>query len=28
MRTELVRDMKLMGCTSIDKLSRDNLCFH
>jgi L-lactate dehydrogenase (cytochrome) len=28
MRTELVRDMKLMGCTSIDQLSRDNLRFH
>ena len=27
MRTELVRDMKLMGCTSIDQLSRDNLRF-
>jgi L-lactate dehydrogenase (cytochrome) len=28
MRTELVRDMKLMGCTAIDQLSRDNLRFH
>jgi L-lactate dehydrogenase (cytochrome) len=28
MRTELVRDMKLMGCTSIDQLSRDNIRFH
>jgi L-lactate dehydrogenase (cytochrome) len=28
MRTELVRDMKLMGCTSIDQLSRDSLRFH
>jgi L-lactate dehydrogenase (cytochrome) len=25
MRTELVRDMKLMGCTSIDQLSRENI---
>jgi len=25
MRTELERDMKLMGCTSISQLSRDNL---
>lgn len=28
MRTELERDMKLMGCTSIDQLSRANLRFH
>jgi L-lactate dehydrogenase (cytochrome) len=27
MRTELERDMKLMGCTSIGQLSRDNLRF-
>jgi len=27
MRTELERDMKLMGCTAIDQLSRDNLRF-
>ncbi len=27
MRTELERDMKLMGCTSIDQLSNDNLRF-
>jgi len=27
MRTELERDMKLMGCTSISQLSRDNLRF-
>ena len=27
MRTELVRDMKLMGCTSIGQLSRTNLRF-
>jgi L-lactate dehydrogenase (cytochrome) len=26
-RTELERDMKLMGCTSVDQLSRDNLRF-
>jgi L-lactate dehydrogenase (cytochrome) len=28
MREELTRDMQLMGCTSIDKLSRENLRFH
>jgi len=27
MQTELQRDMKLMGCTAIDQLSRDNLRF-
>jgi L-lactate dehydrogenase (cytochrome) len=27
MREELVRDMTLMGCTSIARLSRDNLRF-
>ena len=27
LRTEIVRDMKLMGCTSINQLSRDNLRF-
>ncbi|HEY8595195.1 MAG TPA: alpha-hydroxy acid oxidase [Devosiaceae bacterium] len=27
MRDELVRGMKLMGCTSVDQLSRDNLRF-
>jgi L-lactate dehydrogenase (cytochrome) len=27
MRTEMERDMKLMGCTSISQLSRDNLRF-
>jgi L-lactate dehydrogenase (cytochrome) len=27
MQTELVRDMKLMGCTAISQLSRDNLRF-
>jgi L-lactate dehydrogenase (cytochrome) len=27
MRTELERDMKLMGCTSVSQLSRDNLRF-
>jgi len=27
MRTELERDMKLMGCTSISQLSRENLRF-
>ena len=27
MRTEIERDMKLMGCTSIDQLSRENLRF-
>ena len=27
LRTEIVRDMKLMGCTSIRQLSRDNLRF-
>ena len=27
MRTEIERDMKLMGCTSISQLSRDNLRF-
>jgi L-lactate dehydrogenase (cytochrome) len=27
MRTEIERDMKLMGCTSIRQLSRDNLRF-
>jgi len=26
-RTELERGMKLMGCTSIDQLSRSNLRF-
>ena len=26
-RTELERDMKLMGCTSISQLSRENLRF-
>jgi L-lactate dehydrogenase (cytochrome) len=27
MRTEIERDMKLMGCTAISQLSRDNLRF-
>jgi L-lactate dehydrogenase (cytochrome) len=27
MQTELERDMKLMGCTAISQLSRDNLRF-
>jgi L-lactate dehydrogenase (cytochrome) len=27
MRSELERDMKLMGCTAVDQLSRDNLRF-
>jgi L-lactate dehydrogenase (cytochrome) len=27
MRTEIERDMKLMGCTSVSQLSRDNLRF-
>ena len=27
MRAEIERDMKLMGCTSIAQLSRDNLRF-
>jgi len=27
MHGELVRDMKLMGCTAINQLSRDNLRF-
>ena len=27
MRTELERDMKLMGCTALSQLSRDNLRF-
>ncbi len=27
MREELVRDMKLMGCTSVDQLHRGNLRF-
>jgi L-lactate dehydrogenase (cytochrome) len=27
MRTEIERDMKLMGCTSIKQLSRSNLRF-
>ena len=27
LRTEIVRDMKLMGCTSVGRLSRDNLRF-
>ena len=27
LRTEIVRDMKLMGCTSVSQLSRDNLRF-
>jgi L-lactate dehydrogenase (cytochrome) len=27
MQTELIRDMKLMGCTSVSQLSRDNLRF-
>ena len=27
MRTEIERDMKLMGCTSIQQLSRSNLRF-
>jgi len=27
MRVELERDMKLMGCTALDQLSRDNLRF-
>ena len=27
MRTEIERDMKLMGCTSISQLSRENLRF-
>jgi L-lactate dehydrogenase (cytochrome) len=27
MRTEIARDMKLMGCTSVSQLSRDNLRF-
>ena len=28
MRTEIERDMKLMGVTKLDQLSRDNLRFH
>jgi len=28
LRTEIERDMKLMGITSLDQLSRDNLRFH
>jgi L-lactate dehydrogenase (cytochrome) len=28
MRTELERDMKLMGCTSVSQLSRANLRWH
>jgi L-lactate dehydrogenase (cytochrome) len=27
MQAELERDMKLMGCTALDQLSRDNLRF-
>jgi L-lactate dehydrogenase (cytochrome) len=27
MRAELERDMKLMGCTAIDQLNRENLRF-
>jgi L-lactate dehydrogenase (cytochrome) len=27
MQTEIERDMKLMGCTAINQLSRDNLRF-
>ena len=27
MRSELERDMKLMGCTAVDQLSRENLRF-
>ena len=27
LRTEIERDMKLMGCTSISQLTRDNLRF-
>jgi L-lactate dehydrogenase (cytochrome) len=27
MQTEIERDMKLMGCTAIGRLSRDNLRF-
>jgi len=27
MRTEIERDMKLMGCTALSQLSRDNLRF-
>jgi len=27
MQTELLRDMRLMGCTNIDQLNRDNLRF-
>jgi L-lactate dehydrogenase (cytochrome) len=27
MRTEIERDMKLMGCTSVAQLSRSNLRF-
>ena len=27
MREEIIRDMKLMGCTSIDQLNRSNLHF-
>jgi L-lactate dehydrogenase (cytochrome) len=27
MRAEIIRDMKLMGCSSISQLSRDNLRF-
>jgi len=27
MRAELERDMKLMGCTAISQLARDNLRF-
>ena len=27
MKTEIERDMKLMGCTAISQLSRDNLRF-
>ena len=27
MRTEIERDMRLMGCTSVGQLSRDNLRF-
>ncbi|NEP03493.1 MAG: alpha-hydroxy-acid oxidizing protein, partial [Okeania sp. SIO4D6] len=28
MRTEIERDMKLMGVTKLDQLSRENLRFH
>jgi len=28
MRTEIERDMRLMGVTSLDQLSRENLRFH